>query len=48
MEKYKTGHGKIINLKNQLLHGKKQLNYLMDHSLYHIFKITLNSKKTKD
>ena len=32
----------IINLKYQLGHGMKSLNYLMDHILYQIFKITLN------
>ena len=33
---------KTINLKFQLQHGKKNLNYLMDHILYQIFKIILN------
>ena len=28
---------KIINLKSQLRHGIKSLNYLMDHILYDIF-----------
>ena len=38
---------KIINLKYQLRHGMKSLNYLMDQILYQIFKITLNiSQKT--
>ena len=37
----------IINLKYHLRHGMKSLNYLMDHILYQIFKITLNiSEKT--
>ena len=30
-------------LKYQLQHGMKSLNYLMDHILYQIFKITLNT-----
>ena len=39
MEKYK----KVIqNLKDELRRGIKSLNYLMDHVLYPIFKITLN------
>ena len=36
------GHTKIINSIYQLRHGMKSLNYLMDHILYQIFKITLN------
>ena len=45
-EKYKKdgkiqkSHTNIINLKYQLRHGMKSLNYLMDHILYQIFKIT--------
>ena len=35
-------HTKIIDLKYQLRHGMKSLNYLMDHILYQIFKIALN------
>ena len=35
-------HTKIINLKYKLRHGMKNLNYLVDHILYQIFKITLN------
>ena len=35
-------HTKIINLKYQLKHGMKSLNYLVDHILHQIFKITLN------
>ena len=42
-------HGKIlkshirtISLKYQLLHGMKNLNYLMDHIPYQMFKIILN------
>ena len=31
MEKYKKNHIKTINLKYQLHHGMKNLNYLMDH-----------------
>ena len=33
---------RIIKLKFQLQHGMKNLNYLMDHILYQIFKIILN------
>ena len=33
---------KMINLKYQLRHGMRSLNYMMDHILYQIFKITLN------
>ena len=33
---------KITNLKYQLRHRMKNLNYLMDHILYQIFKIILN------
>ena len=33
---------KTINLKYQLQHGIKNLNYLMDHILYQILKIILN------
>ena len=33
---------KIINLKYQLQHGMKCLNYLMGHILDQLFKITLN------
>ena len=35
-------HIMIINLKYQLQHGIKNLNYLMDHILYQIFKSILN------
>ena len=35
-------HTKIINLKYQLQHGMKNLNYLLNHILYQIFKIILN------
>ena len=33
---------KTINLRFQLQHGMKNLNYLMDYILYQIFKIILN------
>ena len=33
---------KTMNLKYQLQHGMKNFNYLMDHILYKILKITLN------
>ena len=33
---------RTINLKYQLQHGMKNLNYLMDHILYQIFKIILS------
>ena len=36
---------KIINLKYLLQYGMKNLNYLMDHILYQIFKIILYLKK---
>ena len=35
-------HTKIIILKCQLQHEAKNLNYLMDHILYQIFKIILS------
>ena len=35
-------HTKIINLKCQLLHGMKSLNYLMDQILHQVLKITFN------
>ena len=47
MEKYKKSHTKLINLKYQLQHGIKNLNYLMDHILYQIFRIILNIFKKK-
>ena len=31
-----------MNLKYQLQHGMKNVNYLKDHILYQIFKIILN------
>ena len=42
MKKYKKNHTKVINSKYQLQHGMKNLNHLMDHILYEIFKIILN------
>ena len=39
--KYKKIHIRTINLKYQLQHGMKNLNYLMDHILYQVFKIIL-------
>ena len=41
MAKHKKSHTKIIDLKYQLQHGVYYDN-LMDHTLYQIFKITLN------
>ena len=41
-EKLLKSHVKIINLKYQLQHGMKNLNYLMDDILYQIFKTILN------
>ena len=38
---YKS-HTKNLNLKYQLQHGMESLNYLTNHILYQIFKITLN------
>ena len=35
-------HTKIINLKYQLQHRMKNLNYLFNHILYQIFKIIFN------
>ena len=40
-ETYKA-HTTIINLKYQLQHGLMNLNYLMDHILYQIFKTILS------
>ena len=42
MEKYEKIYIKIINLKYQLQHEMKNLDYLMDHILHQIFKISLN------
>ena len=38
-------HTKIMNLKYQLRYGTQNLNYLMDHILYLIFKVILNIPK---
>ena len=35
-------HTNVTNLRYQLQHGMENLNYLMDHILYQIFKIILN------
>ena len=40
--KIKKKNAKIINLKYQLRHGLKGLNYLMAHILYQIFKTVLS------
>ena len=40
--KNKESHTEIVNLKYELLHGIKSLNYLTDHILYQIFSIILN------
>ena len=37
-----NSHIRTLNLKYQLEHGMNNLNYLMDHILYQIFKIILN------
>ena len=37
--KIQKSRSKVINLKYQLQHGMENLNYLMDHILYEIFKI---------
>ena len=42
MEKYRKVIKKIATVRYQLQHGMKNLNYLMDHILYQIFKIILN------
>ena len=47
MEKYKKSHIRTMNLKYQLQHGIKNLNYLMDHILYQIFKIIFKKEKGK-
>ena len=38
---YKS-HAKILNIKYHHQHGMRSFNYLMDHILYQILKITLN------
>ena len=40
--KIRKSYIRTINLKYDLQHGMKNLNYLMDHILYQIFKIILN------
>ena len=45
-KKYKT-HKITINLKYQHQHGIRNLDYLMDHILYWIFKIMLDILKKK-
>ena len=42
-EKISKSHIVTINLKYQLQHGIKNLNYLMDYILYQIFKIIFNT-----
>ena len=42
MEQYRKIYTEITDLKYQLRHGMKSLNYLMNHILYQIFKIILN------
>ena len=39
--KIQKSHTNIMNLKYHLWHGMNNLNYLMDHVLYQIFKIIL-------
>ena len=46
MEKQKI-YVTIINLKYLLQHGMTDLNYLMDHILYQIFRINLSILKKK-
>ena len=43
----KKCHTTIINLKCQLRHGIKSMNYLMGHIMYQIFEITFNVFKKK-
>ena len=47
MEKYRKSHTIIINVKYQIQHGMKNLDYLMDHILYQKFKIILNISSKK-
>ena len=42
MEKYKKSHIRIINLRYQIQHDMKNLNYVMDDILYQVFKIIFN------
>ena len=48
-EKILNRHINLINIKHQLQHGMKSLNYLMDHVLYQIFKtiLSVSSKNTR-
>ena len=41
-EKIQKSNLRTINLKCQLQHGMKNLNYVMDHILYQIFKINVS------
>ena len=41
-KKILKSHTKKINLKHQLQHRMNSVNYLMDHILYRMFKITFN------
>ena len=41
-DKILKSHTKLINLNYQFQHEMKNLNYLMDHILYQIFKIILS------
>ena len=47
--KVQKSHTRTTNLKYYLQRGMKNLNYMMDHILYHILKIILSilSKKIK-
>ena len=40
--KIQKSHKQIINLKYQLQHGMKSLDYLMDHILHQMFKYILS------
>ena len=42
MKKYKKSHTKTAILKYQLQCGIKNLNYPIDHILYHMFNIVLS------
>ena len=42
MKNYEKSYIRTMNLKYQFQHGMKNLNQLMDHILYQIFKIILN------
>ena len=47
MEKHKKNHTTTINLKYEFQHGMANLNYLSDHILYQIFKISFILSKKK-